>query len=168
MWCFSVSKPKVEMMTWKKLAAASTVGGVAFMTTTMIIPAQSDSSSKKPAAEGESSSSQHPDRMSRWKSKWAPGPGQASWHLGSVVHPRLAQYQEKLLLDSSNTGPKQQQGEKATSSTSHCRRVLVPLAGKSHDVAFLARLGHDVVAVGGVMGGWRVSGRSWVGGLVGE
>ena len=71
-------------------------------------------------------------RLDRWKSKWEPGPGKASWHIGSTVHPRLKEFEDVLLPSNESA------------------RVLVPLAGKTFDVAYLVRRGHKVVAVEGV------------------
>eukprot|EP00629_Pelagomonadales_sp_RCC1024_P007057 CAMPEP_0119292722 /NCGR_PEP_ID=MMETSP1329-20130426/44710_1 /TAXON_ID=114041 /ORGANISM="Genus nov. species nov., Strain RCC1024" /LENGTH=255 /DNA_ID=CAMNT_0007293567 /DNA_START=176 /DNA_END=939 /DNA_ORIENTATION=+ len=70
------------------------------------------------------------DRLARWAKRWdAPAQG---WALGRRVHPRLAAHESALLP---NTGR---------------ARVLVPLSGASHDVAYLAWEGHQVVAVDGV------------------
>ena len=72
---------------------------------------------------------QSEDRLGRWRKRWE---GDArGWELGKTVHPRLAEFEERLLPDKS-------------------ARILVPLAGQSHDVAHLAWRGHNVVAVEGV------------------
>ena len=73
-------------------------------------------------------SCQSDDRLARWRKRWE---GHTrGWELGKTVHPRLAEFEERLLPEPS--------------------RVLVPLAGQSHDVAHLAWRGHSVVAVEGV------------------
>ena len=73
-------------------------------------------------------SCQSDDRLSRWRKRWEGDT--RGWELGKTVHPRLAEFEERLLPEPS--------------------RVLVPLAGQSHDVAHLAWRGHNVVAVEGV------------------
>jgi len=72
---------------------------------------------------------QSDDRLARWRKRWEGDT--RGWELGKTVHPRLAEFEERLLPDKS-------------------ARVLVPLAGQSHDVAHLAWRGHNVVAVEGV------------------
>ena len=71
---------------------------------------------------------QSDDRLARWRKRWEGDT--RGWELGKTVHPRLAEFEERLLPEPS--------------------RVLVPLAGQSHDVAHLAWRGHSVVAVEGV------------------
>ena len=71
---------------------------------------------------------QSEDRLGRWRKRWEGDT--RGWELGKTVHPRLAEFEERLLPEPS--------------------RVLVPLAGQSHDVAHLAWRGHNVVAVEGV------------------
>ena len=71
---------------------------------------------------------QSDDRLARWRKRWEGDT--RGWELGKTVHPRLAEFEERLLPEPS--------------------RVLVPLAGQSHDVAHLAWRGHNVVAVEGV------------------
>ena len=71
---------------------------------------------------------QSEDRLARWRNRWAGDT--RGWELGKTVHPRLAEFEDRLLPEPS--------------------RVLVPLAGQSHDVAHLAWRGHNVVAVEGV------------------
>ena len=73
-------------------------------------------------------SCQSDDRLARWRKRWEGDT--RGWELGKTVHPRLAEFEERLLPEPS--------------------RVLVPLAGQSHDVAHLAWRGHNVVAVEGV------------------
>ena len=73
-------------------------------------------------------SCQSDDRLARWRKRWEGDT--RGWELGKTVHPRLAEFEERLLPEPS--------------------RVLVPLAGQSHDVAHLAWRGHSVVAVEGV------------------
>ncbi|KAL1524881.1 hypothetical protein AB1Y20_019761 [Prymnesium parvum] len=72
------------------------------------------------------------DRMLRWREKWEAGV--TRWHL-SYPHPLLKQYDVELL------GPVV--GREAQS-------ILLPLCGKSVDLGYLARRGHDVVGVEGV------------------
>ena len=71
---------------------------------------------------------QSDDRLARWRKRWEGDT--RGWELGKTVHPRLAEFEERLLPEPS--------------------RVLIPLAGQSHDVAHLAWRGHSVVAVEGV------------------
>ena len=71
---------------------------------------------------------QSDDRLARWRKRWEGDT--RGWELGKTVHPRLAEFEERLLPEPS--------------------RVLIPLAGQSHDVAHLAWRGHNVVAVEGV------------------
>ena len=71
---------------------------------------------------------QSEDRLGRWRKRWEGDT--RGWELGKTVHPRLAEFEERLLPEPS--------------------RVLMPLAGQSHDVAHLAWRGHNVVAVEGV------------------
>jgi len=78
-------------------------------------------------------------RLAKWAPKWQAGPHKAAWHLGQVVHPRLHEFEHKLIP--------------ASSSNQHKVRVLIPLAGKSFDVTHLARSGHAVVAVEGIAQG---------------
>jgi len=78
-------------------------------------------------------------RLAKWAPKWKPGPGKTAWHLGQVVHPRLQEYEDKLFPTHTHQN--------------YHARVLIPLAGKSHDVAYLARRGHRVVAVEGIKEG---------------
>lgn len=79
------------------------------------------------------------DRLARWRPKWkgTVASSAASWHIGRETHPRLAEFEAALFPS-------------RTHANWMRRRVLVPLAGASHDVAYLAGRGHDVVAVEGV------------------
>ena len=70
------------------------------------------------------------DRLARWHKRWEGDT--RGWELGKTVHPCLAEFEDRLLPDKSS-------------------RVLVPLAGASHDIAYLAWRGHSVVAVEGVL-----------------
>ena len=71
---------------------------------------------------------QSEDRLGRWRKRWEGDT--RGWELGKTVHPRLAEFEERLLPEPS--------------------RVLASVAGQSHDVAHLAWRGHNVVAVEGV------------------
>ena len=53
---------------------------------------------------------QSDDRLSRWRKRWEGDT--RGWELGKTVHPRLAEFEERLLPDKS-------------------ARVLVPLAGQT-------------------------------------
>lgn len=92
------------------------------------------SSCKAAAAGGNVTASEA--RVAKWAPKWKAGPNKAGWHIGQQVHPRLAEFEDKLLP--------------AAAAQNSPVRVLIPLAGKSHDVAYLARKGHKVVAVEGI------------------
>ena len=59
---------------------------------------------------------QSDDRLARWRKRWEGDT--RGWELGKTVHPRLAEFEERLLPEPS--------------------RVLIPLAGQSHDVAHLS------------------------------
>ena len=76
-------------------------------------------------------------RLDAWTFRWAVG--RTSWHLGAVVHPCLAKFEDHLLPSLPSTS--------SLGCLSKPPRVLVPLAGKAHDVAYFAARGCDVVAV---------------------
>ena len=82
-----------------------------------------------------------------WDQHWRAG--KIAFHLHEV-HPRLRRHAPALLPPAVPTGAQS--------------RVLVPLCGKSHDLAWLAGLGHEVVGVEFVEHGARAffSERSWL------
>mmetsp|Transcript_8387 Transcript_8387/g.14100 ORF Transcript_8387/g.14100 Transcript_8387/m.14100 type:complete len:296 (+) Transcript_8387:58-945(+) len=71
------------------------------------------------------------DRLARWHTKWESG--QLGWHK-TKPHDILRRFMDDML------GPKD----------SGPMRVLFPLCGKSVDLGYLARRGHDVVGVEGI------------------
>lgn len=74
-----------------------------------------------------------PSSLSFWQTKW--DSGQTNWHK-STVHPSLKKYADEVLLEGYQDGG---------------ARILVPLCGKSMDIAHLAKK-RKVAAVVGVEG----------------
>jgi len=91
-------------------------------------------------------------RLDAWTARWAVN--RTHWHLGAVVHPCLAKFEAQLLpqfpppqAPSHSLPPLTSSRQQPNCSSKAPPRVLVPLAGKAHDVAYFAARGCDVVAV---------------------
>ena len=81
-----------------------------------------------PGGAGAALGEAHAAAVRGWKARWEQD--STGWHLGEVVHPLLLKFKRRALGD-----PGQR------------RRVLVPLAGKTFDMVWLATQGHAVVGV---------------------
>ena len=90
---------------------------------------------------GAGASEEANDRLARWQARWTTTEAAGSkpaWHLGRAPHPRLVEFQHLML----------------PSAGAAAAKVMIPLAGASHDVAYLATADksqvQEVVAVEGV------------------
>lgn len=124
------------MSSWSRLVAVSLFVTGSSLSSVASTRSSSCNADAKGNNDNKCNATEAETRVAKWAPKWKAGPNKAGWHIGQQVHPRLAEFEDKLLP--------------TPAYQNYPARVLIPLAGKSHDVAYLARRGHKVVAVEGI------------------